>query len=234
MRKAALVATLGLGLALGAAYLSAAPDAHDGAEAHEAADAHEMPDAHDAPHRGHAASPDAATHEAAGLTPLALPPGSLFQLESSWTTADGREVRLEELGGCIRVLAMVYSHCEHACPRIVADMKRIRRELADEAERVEFVLVSLDPERDSVARLAAFAAKTGLDEGWTLLRADAGTVRELSAALGVRYRRIDEENILHSNLISVLDADGVVVHRQVGLGVDPEATIAVIRERLAE
>jgi len=168
------------------------------------------------------------------IAPAPLPPGSIYQLESPWTTSEGREIRLGELGGRIQVLAMVYTHCEHACPLIVGDMRRIRREIGDTEGRVGFVLASLDPARDDVARLAAFAEKTGLASGWQLLRAPESSVRELAAALGIRYRRVSAEDFLHSNLISVLDPDGVVVHRQVGLGVDPDATVSAIRTMLDE
>jgi protein SCO1 len=34
---------------------------------------------------------------------------------------------------------------------------------------------------------------------------------------------------VHSNLLTVLDPEGQVVHRQLGLGSDPEPTLRVIR-----
>jgi protein SCO1/2 len=64
------------------------------------------------------------------------------------------------------------------------------------------------------------------------MRADEGSVRELAAVLGIRYRRVSDEDFIHSNVISVLDSEGVLVHRQVGLGVDPEESAAAIRELL--
>jgi protein SCO1/2 len=170
---------------------------------------------------------------AADLTPAPVGPDSLFQLESEWTTPDGRQIPLSELSGRVQVLAMVYTHCEHACPRIIADMRSLRSELGDTGNEVGYVLVSLDPERDDAERLAEFAAETGLAEGWSLLRSDEGSVRELAAALGIRYRRISETDFLHSNLLSVLDPTGVVIHQQIGLGVDPVESAAVIRALLA-
>lgn len=47
--------------------------------------------------------------------------------------------------------------------------------------------------------------------------------------LGVQYRQTEPGEWVHSNLISVLDRDGVVVHRQVGLGTDPGETLEAIR-----
>ena len=182
---------------------------------------------HEMPH-GHAEQSGAAM----SVAPVEPAPDSIYQLESKWTRSDGSEIELAALAGRIRVVAMVYTHCQHACPRIIADMWRLRSEVGEVGGRVGYVLVSLDPERDDVARLTEFAAAEELAEGWTLLRSDEFAVRELAAVLGIRYRRVSETDFVHSNLLTVLDRDGVVVHRQVGLGVDPKASAAAIRELL--
>lgn len=177
-------------------------------------------------HHVHSAS------EGGEMAPAPASPDSVYQLDSHWTLPDGSEIRLAELAGRVQVLAMVYTHCQHACPRIIADMRSIRSRLGESGARVGYALVSLDPERDDAERLREFRTKTGLGEGWTLMRADEGSVRELAAVLGIRYRRVSDEDFIHSNIISVLDSEGVLVHRQVGLGVDPEESAAAIRELL--
>lgn len=164
----------------------------------------------------------------------AAPSGhSIFHLPSRWTTHRGDEIQLSNLGGRVQVLAMVYTHCQAACPRILADMRWIRARV-DRGAPVGFVLVSIDPERDTPERLAAFADESGLaGDDWLLLRGSDEDVRELAAVLGVRYRRVSEGDFSHSNLISVLDPQGVVVHRQIGLGVDVDQTVEAIDEQLA-
>lgn len=178
-------------------------------------------------HAGHANHQDMPAGEA-------VPGQSLFQLESAWTDHQGKTLSLDELGGAPIVLAMVYTHCEHACPRIVADMHRIQGELGERAKDVHFVLVSIDPERDSVDRMATFARETGIDaEGWRVLRGEEADVRELAAVLGVQYKRVSPSDFAHSNLVHVLDADGVIAHRQEGLGTAPTATVAALEGLLA-
>ncbi len=183
-------------------------------------------DAKHAAHAGHASEP----------APVATAPSghSIFHLDSHWTTQGGDEIALSELSEKILVLAMVYTHCEFACPRILADMRHIRSKLAGNESQIEFVLVSIDPARDTPQRLAEFAATSKLaTNGWTLLHGDEGSIRELAAVLGVQYRRIDEQDFSHSNLISVLNRDGEVVYQQVGLGVDPIASVEAIQGLLA-
>ena len=158
---------------------------------------------------------------------------SIYQLESRWQTQTGREVSLRTLGGKPQVLAMVYASCKNACPRIIADMKRIQADSeAKHKAGVRFVLVSIDPEVDTPQRLAALARKSQLDGQWLLLRGKPDDVLELAALLGVRYRKISDRDYVHSNLITVLNAKGEIVQRQQGLGVEPAATLAALDKLL--
>lgn len=156
---------------------------------------------------------------------------SLHQLTAPWTDQQGETVRLADFADQIVVLAMVYTHCDNACPRIIADMRSIRKAFPDKAGNMAFVLASIDPERDTVTHLKQFGQQTGLSEqGWRLLRAPDDTVRELAAVLGVQYRRISEIDFAHSNIITVLGTSGEIRHQQQGLGTAPDDTVAMIRK----
>lgn len=179
---------------------------------------------------GHASHADGGDELAAG-DPAEW---SVYLLESEWKDQDARARKLSSLAGRVQVVALVYTHCGYACPRIVADLKRIEGEVAAaHPGRVGFVLVSIDPERDTPERLRSFAEGSRLDPArWTLLNGSDAQVLELAALLGVKYRRESAADFSHSNVITVLDPHGVVVHQQLGLGADPEKTLSVIR-RLA-
>ncbi len=156
---------------------------------------------------------------------------SIYQLTSKWTNQSGSEITLDHFADKVVVLAMVYTHCDNACPRIIADMRLIRDALEDKADQLEFVLVSIDPERDTVERLSSFGEETGLTkQGWTLLRGEDADIRELAAVFGVQYRQTSETDFAHSNIISVLNQQGEILHQQEGLGVRFDATVSAIRE----
>lgn len=180
-------------------------------------------------HAGHAADPHAhhATTDLGADAPLAGM--SVYQVASPWTDQHGATRTLAELRGRPQAIAMVYTHCGSACPRIVQDMKRLEARFPE----LGFILVSIDPERDTPGRLAEFAAGSRLGENWTLLRGSDDDLLELAAVLGVRYRRISEEEFMHSNLITVLDADGNVAYRQEALG-EVAGTLAAVERLLAE
>jgi protein SCO1/2 len=108
------------------------------------------------------------------------------------------------------------------------ELKRIEGALEGDP-RVGFTLISLDPERDTPARLAEFASSTRLDSArWTLLTSDENTVRETAALLGIRYRKEASAEYSHSNSYLVLDPEGRIVHRQSGLDQDAEQVLAAI------
>ena len=108
---------------------------------------------------------------------------SLYLLDSTWTSDVGREVKLGVPRGRVQVVAMFFSHREYACPIIVEDMKRIERALpATLRERVDFLLVSFDRERDTPDALRAFREHRKLATAhWTMLRGRENDVRELGA-----------------------------------------------------
>jgi protein SCO1/2 len=178
----------------------------------------------------------ARTEPTASAAPAAAAPGfSVYDLQSQWRDQDGNARALASLRGRVQVMAMVYTHCTHTCPQIVVELKQLEAALSpEERARTGFVLVSLDPERDTPAQLEAFATSLRLDPAaWTLLTGDADDVRELAAVLGIRYRGEADAQISHSNAYLVLDADGGIVHRQDGLGSGTAPVLARIRAAAA-
>ena len=147
---------------------------------------------------------------------------SVYDLEAEWQDQQALTLQLADLAGRPRVIAMVYTGCAYACPRILKDMKRIEGELRAAGIDAGYVMVTIDPERDTPQRLRDYAASIMLDPNdWTLLTGTEDGTLELAALLGVRYRRVSETDFEHSNVITLLDAAGSVVQRQVGLNSDP-------------
>jgi protein SCO1 len=154
---------------------------------------------------------------------------SIYHSETVWTDQHGAERPLDSLAGRVQVVGMVYTSCAYACPRMLMDMKRIEGELGGSAD-VGFVMVSIDPARDTPERLAEYARGARLEgDRWVLLTGGDDDVLELAALLGVQYRRMANGEFVHSNFLSILDRDGQVAHRQMGLGAEPAETLAVIR-----
>jgi len=166
----------------------------------------------------------------AELKPAAVYPAkSLYQLDATWTDDAGRAVTLGSLRGRPVILAMFFASCEYACPVLVNDIQRLQRTLpAGLRGKVRVVLVSFDVARDTPAALAAFRARQGLDAGWTLLRGETIPVQDLAMLLGVKFKQDARGQFSHSNVFTVLDTEGEVVHQHAGLMGDVSEAAKVV------
>ena len=153
---------------------------------------------------------------------------SLYLLDSTWTSDVGRQIKLGALRGRPQIVAMFFTHCEYACPILVGELKAIEGKLpAEVLGKVDFLLVSIDSKRDTPAELAVFREKRELArERWTFLRGGADDVRELAALLGVNYAEDSRGQFAHTNVITLLNADGEVAFQHTGLKQDPASLIA--------
>ncbi len=155
---------------------------------------------------------------------------SVYNLASPWTDQDGEIVELKSLRGKPVVAAMAYTSCKDICPLIVTNMVAIEKAAGRKnLTGIRFAFFSLDPAVDTPARLKAYAEERGLDTAdWSLYHGDDKAVRDLAAALGVRFRRDDKGGIDHSAAISLLDEKGEIVFQKLDTKVDADEFVAKI------
>jgi protein SCO1/2 len=174
---------------------------------------------------------------AAALPPsfAAAPPGdSIYQLHPALTDQDGHPYDLAATRGAPVLVSMFYSGCEMVCPVIFETIAQTVKALpAAERARLRILMVSFDPERDTVDVLKATAKRHGCDERWHLVRASDADVRRLAAVLGVQYRRLPSGEFNHSSSILLLDAEGRIVKRTGVLGSVDTGFVAAIHGSLA-
>ncbi|QAA81239.1 SCO family protein [Aequorivita sp. H23M31] len=157
---------------------------------------------------------------------------SVFNLPSHWTTQDGNDIELKDLQGKVLVMVMIYTSCKAACPRLVADMRNIEKQIPENKKNdVQYVFVSIDPETDTPERLKEFAKENKMDDDkWLFLRGSEEDTREFAAVLAVSYKEISPIDFSHSNIISVFNQKGELAHQQEGLGVDNVETVQAIKD----
>jgi protein SCO1/2 len=84
----------------------------------------------------------------------------------------GRSVVLSDLldaGGKPVMLNFIYTSCRAICPMLSALFAQVQKQLGDNAGRVHMVSISIDPEQDSPAVLAGYAARFGAGPQWEFL-----------------------------------------------------------------
>jgi protein SCO1/2 len=172
----------------------------------------------------------------ASLATAALPGDSVYQLPAALTDSNGTTLQWQDLRGKPRVASMFYTSCRYVCPLIVDSLKALERQLSDaERARIGFVLVSMDPARDTPEALARVVSERRLDPArWTLLRPRAEDLRAIAGILDVRYRGLADGELNHTTTLVLLDADGRVLARtdRVGAQGDPEF-LAAVRKAIA-
>ncbi|GJM45013.1 MAG: electron transporter SenC [Gemmatimonadota bacterium] len=175
---------------------------------------------------------DAAVHDTSGLPTGPVSGLSLYQLGDPWTDQENHRRTLADWRGQPILLVMMFTHCEYACPRIVQDLRQLRARLEDEGLVVpHIVMASFDIERDQPERLRTYAAATELaPEEWTLLHGEEAAVRGLAAALGIRYRQDEDGQFAHSNVITLLNAEGEIAHQLSGLEQENDPLVRAVRE----
>jgi protein SCO1 len=88
------------------------------------------------------------------------------------TDTRGEPLTLRDLEGKATLLYFGYTFCPDFCPATLTDFQRVKEELGDEAGDVAFVMVTVDPARDTPARMQeyldffdpGFIGLTGSDE----------------------------------------------------------------------
>jgi len=178
-------------------------------------------------------APSATTAPAApaATTVAVLPSDSIYHLPVVLTGHDGRSARLDARRGAPLLLAMFYTSCKFVCPMLIETIRDVESKLsADEREHLGVVLVSIDPEHDSVDVLKRTADERRIDGArWTLARTDAASVRKLAAVLGIQYRALPDGEFNHTTAVILVDGDGRIAARTTRLGNADAAFVKRVR-----
>ena len=132
----------------------------------------------------------------------------------AFTRADGSSFSTAPEAGRPMVLFFGYTHCPDVCPTTLADWKRVRATLGDDAKRVRFVFVSIDPDRDTPAVAERYAHL--YDASFEGLSGDAITTSRRMEAFGVAAARDPGTNatgylLSHSSQVFLVDSHGKLV-----------------------
>jgi protein SCO1/2 len=156
---------------------------------------------------------------------------SVYRLQGAWTQDNGKPLRLDELRGEVQVMTFFYTTCTGSCPITVKALQMFSRgEKSAGNARARYLLITVDPAQDTLAVLRKYRRNMHLEkDAWRLLRGKDSDVRKLAALLGFNYEQIDSGEFMHSNLITVLDTRGQIVHQQSGAAGDTEALRSAIQ-----
>jgi protein SCO1/2 len=127
------------------------------------------------------------------------------------TDQHGNPFSLSDLEGQVVLIYFGYTWCPDFCPTTLLDIQRVEQQLGDDAERLEVVFVSVDPERDTSERLQEYMEFFG--PGYYAVRGSDEVTRETARVWGVTYAYRESEGasgytVDHSTSLFAVDPDG--------------------------
>ena len=111
----------------------------------------------------------------------------LGQADFHLTDFNGKSRSLADFRGKVVVLFFGYTHCPEACPTTLADLAQVMRMLGKDADRVQVLFVTVDPERDRPELLAKFVPF--FYPSFLGLYGDARATAQTAKAFGVGYEK---------------------------------------------
>jgi protein SCO1/2 len=126
----------------------------------------------------------------------------------------GNEVGLEDWGEKIIVVDFFFTSCPSICPTLTRNMKKLQIAFKKTDTIVRFVSFSIDPERDSVAKLKAYGDKFQIDhDSWWMLTGPKKEIYDIALnefKASVASNGNIDTGFIHTEKIFLLDKEHVV------------------------
>ncbi len=127
-----------------------------------------------------------------------------FTLQGS----NGSELKLSAYRGKVVLLGFGFTSCAAVCPITLGTLAQVRKKLGAQADELQVIYITVDPERDDAPRLKkylsgfdpTFVGGTGSDAQLTAVRKDFGIAAEKVAG--------PDGSFTHSSFIYLIDRDG--------------------------
>lgn len=129
----------------------------------------------------------------------------------------GDTVTLNTYKNKIIIADFFFTHCTTICPALTVNMRRLQQSITN-AQKVgdntnpyiQFLSFSIDPERDSVARLKAWADRFQINpENWDLLTGDKKTIYDLALndmKIGIADGKGIDTSFIHTDHFVLIDS----------------------------
>jgi protein SCO1/2 len=140
------------------------------------------------------------------------------------TSQDGAPVKLADYRGKVVAVTFIFTLCADTCPVLTPMMSFVQDQLgSDFGEKIRFVSITIDPERDTPEVLKDYAQAFGANlKGWAFLTGAPETIREVTRRYGVFAAKNANGGVDHTFLTSIIDQRGILRVQYLGVRFDPE------------
>ncbi|HVA37861.1 MAG TPA: SCO family protein [Candidatus Dormibacteraeota bacterium] len=145
---------------------------------------------------------------------------------------DGRQTRFSDFVGKTTLVTFVYTRCTDICPVVTGKFAALAQRLSP--ERFHLVELTIDPNYDSPAALAAYAKKYGAHEAqWSFLTGTPNSVGKLLAQFGITAIRASDSTAAVVGDAETQATDALIDHNQPLIVVGPDGRIASVIQNAA-
>ncbi|MDN4985642.1 SCO family protein [Bradyrhizobium arachidis] len=143
-----------------------------------------------------------------GVSKVAQPAaiGGPFQL----TDQNGKAVTDKSLKGKPTLIFFGYTHCPDVCPTSLFEMSEVLRAMGKDADKVNAVFISVDPERDTPATMKDYLSS--FDPHLEGLSGDPAETAKVITSYRVYAKKVPTKDgdytMDHTALIYLMDRDG--------------------------
>jgi len=126
---------------------------------------------------------------------------------------NGQAFQLSDQRGKIVLMFFGYTNCPDVCPVTLAQFKQARAQLSQQADRVRFVFITVDPERDTAEKMKTYLG--AIDPTIIGLGGSQGELEQVWRAYGVYRQKQPGQSqdeyadlLEHSSRVYLVDTQG--------------------------
>jgi len=140
------------------------------------------------------------------------------------TSQDGAPVKLSDYRGKVVAVTFIFTLCADTCPVLTPMMSFVQDQLGNDfGEKIRFVSITVDPERDTPEVLKDYAQAFGANlSGWAFLTGTPDAIRDLTRRYGIFASKTASGSIDHTFLTSIIDQRGILRVQYLGVRFDPD------------
>lgn len=153
-------------------------------------------------------------HEILSAADTQVASDSLHHITAALTDQNGKPFSLASVTQPFTLITMFYGDCKLACPVIIQNLKQTVAALRPvDQKRLKIAVISLNAKVDTPAKLSRLMQDNQLDPAIVTLAVakDDSDTRIWATALGIKYRRLPDGEINHSNRQVLLNQAGQFV-----------------------
>ena len=134
------------------------------------------------------------------------------KIGNNWalTGMDGKSYTSSNFAGRVQLVFFGFTQCPDICPTALAELSEVLRSLGDQASRVQVLMISVDPERDTPEVLRAYVS--GFNPNFLGLTGTPAQIKQVAASFKAYYAKAPAAkggySMDHSSSFYLLDTKG--------------------------